>query len=343
MTGLGSGQLRAQELTATVEGEGSQEPVEQSAPERPALDPRRSQLQALRLELPATQQLGLPLGEQEFYALYQAHQTARPLGGVVLLHDEGQHGDWPRLTRPLRLGLAQHGWATLSLNLQELPARALPPRVLPDKGELYYPGGEADSQESAAANDEAAEPDSEVGLRREMAEGDAMIQLQEVPPPSVVRTPMMVFEEQALRRLGAGIAYLRQVVGDELVVVGIGASARLTALHLAQYPEQGAGQGLTLVWISPRLTPEEQADLSRLFGKPPYPRLLEVVDRSDPQQVALARERLGSARRLGMEQYEQVRLPLLLNGSAQQDQALVQRLHTWLKARLESPASPTED
>src|SRR5690606_28184297 len=175
---------------------------------------------------------------------------------------------------------------------------------------------------------------------RPAAEGAAVIQLQEESSSAPVRTPMMIFEEQALRRLGAGIAYLRQVVGDELVVVGIGDSARLTALHLTQYPELRAGQGLTLVWINPRLSPAEQTDLSRLFGKPPYPRLLDVVDSSDPRQQALARERLGSARRLGITQYEQIRLPLHLNGSTSQDQVLVQRLHTWLKARL--AAAPQE-
>lgn len=306
------------------------EQAEVSGPsaERAALEPRHTQLQALLSELPVTQQLGLPLGEQEFYALYQPHQAARPYGGVVLLHDEGQHGDWPRLIRPLRQGLAQHGWSTLSLNLQERPEAELPTRVLPDKGELFYLQEDA-GQPSATAESESL---AEAGMLP--AEGDAMIQLQEMPPSAQVRTPMMVFEEQVLRRLGAGIAYLRQVVGDELVVVGIGESARLTALHLAQYPELRAGRDLTLVWINPRLSLAEQADLARLFGKPPYPRLLDVVDSSDPRQTALARERLGSARRLGMTQYEQIRLPLHLNGSAQQDQLLVQRLHTWLKARL---------
>lgn len=295
-----------------------------------ALDPRRSQLQALLTELPDTQQVGLPLGEQDFYALYQPHHAAKSLGGVLLVHDVGQHGDWPRLIRPLRQGLALYGWSTLSLNLQDPPDRDLPPRELPDKGELFHLTVADQSPPAEPAPTGADLPmDSELPV-----EDDAMIQLQETVPPPLVRTPQMIFEEQAFYRLGAGIAYLRQLIGDELVIVGVGDSARLSALQLTRHPELRGNQGITLVWINARLKPEEQGDLSRLFGKPPYPRLLDVVDSSDGLQTQPARERLGSAKRLGMEQYEQIRLPLHLHGAIEQDQALVQRVHTWLKAHL---------
>src|SRR5690606_5194752 len=213
----------AHELPVETEAPEEQaEMSEEALAERPALNPRHNQLQALLSEVPATQQLGLPLGEQEFYALYQPHQTAQPLGGVVLLHDVGQHGDWPRLIRPLRLGLAEHGWSTLSLNLQEAPGVELPSRVLPDKGELFYWQEETGQQPLSTTAESGGSAEAE----RPAAEGAAVIQLQEESSSAPVRTPMMIFEEQALRRLGAGIAYLRQVVGDELVVVGIGDSAR---------------------------------------------------------------------------------------------------------------------
>src|SRR5690606_38967507 len=127
---------------------------------------------------------------------------------------EGQHVDWTRLIRPLRIGLAQHGWSTLSLTLKERPEAELPSRVLPDKGVLFYLQEDA-GQPSATAESESLD---EAGMLP--AEGDAMIQLQEMPPSAQVRTPMMVFEEQVLRRLGAGIAYLRQVVRSEERRVG---------------------------------------------------------------------------------------------------------------------------
>lgn len=45
-------------------------------------------------------------------------------GGVILLHDEGQHPDWPDVISPLRRGLPAHGYATLSLQMPILPRGA---------------------------------------------------------------------------------------------------------------------------------------------------------------------------------------------------------------------------
>ncbi len=42
-------------------------------------------------------------------------------GAVILMHGEGRHPDWPEVISPLRRGLAEQGYATLSLQMPVLP------------------------------------------------------------------------------------------------------------------------------------------------------------------------------------------------------------------------------
>jgi len=59
----------------------------------------------------------LEAGNQRFLALLRIQNTPDPVGGVILLPDVGEHADWPAVIRPLRVGLARHGWQTLALQL----------------------------------------------------------------------------------------------------------------------------------------------------------------------------------------------------------------------------------
>lgn len=60
----------------------------------------------------------------KFLSLYTEAATAIPKAGVILLHDEGQHPDWPDVISPLRRGLPARGYATLSLQTPILPRGA---------------------------------------------------------------------------------------------------------------------------------------------------------------------------------------------------------------------------
>lgn len=53
----------------------------------------------------------------EFIAIHQPRQHSEPRGGIVLLHDQAGNADGLEVIRPLRLGLADAGWDTLSLQL----------------------------------------------------------------------------------------------------------------------------------------------------------------------------------------------------------------------------------
>jgi hypothetical protein len=54
---------------------------------------------------------------EPFVAISHPHTTADTAGAVVLLHGPWTNADSDEVIRPLRIGLAQHGWETLSLQL----------------------------------------------------------------------------------------------------------------------------------------------------------------------------------------------------------------------------------
>lgn len=60
---------------------------------------------------------------EDYYGLFLADATGNPQGGVLILHDDQQHGHWPDIVAPLREYLPQHGWTTLSIELPDIPAR----------------------------------------------------------------------------------------------------------------------------------------------------------------------------------------------------------------------------
>ncbi len=67
------------------------------------------------------------IGEQEvvwlrsngtnFLALSVKTSAAEEQGGIILLHDIDAHPDWPEIISPLRNGLPEKGWSTLSIQL----------------------------------------------------------------------------------------------------------------------------------------------------------------------------------------------------------------------------------
>jgi len=58
---------------------------------------------------------------------YFAISTQAPLapskGTVVLIHDQGEHADWPDVIRPLRLLLIRSGWNTLSIQFPTIAGK----------------------------------------------------------------------------------------------------------------------------------------------------------------------------------------------------------------------------
>ena len=51
-------------------------------------------------------------------------EAEQPRGSVLVLHGRGFHPDWGEVVQPLRVGLVEHGWNTLSIQLPVLHKQA---------------------------------------------------------------------------------------------------------------------------------------------------------------------------------------------------------------------------
>ncbi len=60
----------------------------------------------------------------DFAAVEMASETDSTRGAVILLHGRGFHADWPENIGPLRVGLSEAGWHTLSLQMPVLEKAA---------------------------------------------------------------------------------------------------------------------------------------------------------------------------------------------------------------------------
>ncbi len=67
--------------------------------------------------------LTLRAGEHDFLGIHT--EAEEPRGAVVILHGRGFHPDWANVVQPLRVGLIEHGWNTLSIQLPVLEKAAL--------------------------------------------------------------------------------------------------------------------------------------------------------------------------------------------------------------------------
>ena len=76
------------------------------------------------------------LGNKPHYALVQSpiDNNAQSKGGVIIVHELGEHADWRTLIHPLRSRLPEYGWNTVSIQLpvvERMPTAAELPQLLP--------------------------------------------------------------------------------------------------------------------------------------------------------------------------------------------------------------------
>ena len=64
----------------------------------------------------------LKSGEHEFLSIYT--ETDEPRGAVIIMHGRGFHPNWADVAYPLRVGLVEQGWNTLSLQMPVLGKEA---------------------------------------------------------------------------------------------------------------------------------------------------------------------------------------------------------------------------
>ncbi len=61
---------------------------------------------------------------KEIFSIFMENETYNTKGGVIILHNRGQHANWSNTIKPLRIGLVKKGWHTLSVQMPILNKNA---------------------------------------------------------------------------------------------------------------------------------------------------------------------------------------------------------------------------
>lgn len=109
----------------------------QAAPGQPGLGPDLGKEQRWREQIVDTLMEGeavdLQAGDLTFLGIYTESSGGGdpPKGTAILVHGIGVHPDWPQIIHPLRVGLPERGWSTLSIQMPVLPNEAQSADYLP--------------------------------------------------------------------------------------------------------------------------------------------------------------------------------------------------------------------
>ena len=80
-----------------------------------------------------------------FLGIYTPAETASPRGTLLLVHGIGAHPDWPQVIQPLRSGLTEAGWQSLSIQMP------LPPEGTDKSGQAALLGEGVERLQTALA------------------------------------------------------------------------------------------------------------------------------------------------------------------------------------------------
>lgn len=58
--------------------------------------------------------------DKEVFSIYMEPEVDTPKGGIIIMHSRGFHANWASTIKPLRVGLAEKGWHTLSVQMPVL-------------------------------------------------------------------------------------------------------------------------------------------------------------------------------------------------------------------------------
>jgi pimeloyl-ACP methyl ester carboxylesterase len=109
----------------------------QAAPGQPDLGPDLGKEQRWREQIVDSLMEGeavdLQAGDLTFLGIYTESSGGGdpPKGAAILVHGIGVHPDWPQVIHPLRVGLPERGWSTLSIQMPVLGNEAQPADYLP--------------------------------------------------------------------------------------------------------------------------------------------------------------------------------------------------------------------
>lgn len=294
--------------------------------ERPPT-PSRSEAMAANLvrQLSASEFVSLKEGEGDFVALWRPANVGSPKGVIILLPDEGESADWPRGIGPLRRGLPDHGWHTLSLSLPDSPAPLFPPAAAEEQA-LEQPSEGTDAEAEQVATAEA--PNEAGYLPEETAASPAEppLEADDAEVSSDKPAPQPSQPERIAERIEAALAFARSKQPTAIVLLGQGTGGYWAARYLQQQSPADVRQ---LIMVQPRQPEGQDEPLAKLV---PALKLAtgDFYYKDGVGNQSAARERLNASRRIDHPAYQQVGLPLH-SGNRQVDQEqLLRRVRGWL-------------
>lgn len=274
-------------------------------------------------QLPDKEVVSLKAGTDDFAALWRPANVGEPRGVIILLPGEGESADWPRGIGPLRRGLPDHGWHTLSLSLPDSPGPALPAVANTSEGAAEPPvEAPAAETEQVAENPVPSEagylPEETAAIPSELVSDDT--KTEETVAPAAPHA------DQITERIEAALSFARSKQPAAIVLLGQGTGGYWAARYLQHVapsdvrhlgviqPRQPEGQDEPLVQLIPTLK-LATADFYYKNG------------RGDP---TAARERLKTSRRIQHPAYRQVGLPPQTGNSQADQEQLLRRIRGWL-------------
>ncbi|AHL74087.1 hydrolase [Stutzerimonas stutzeri] len=292
--------------------------------ERPEL-PSRSDTMAADLlrQLPSSEFVSLKAGTKDFVALWRPANVGDPKGIIILLPGEGETADWPRGIGPLRRGLPDYGWHTLSLSLPDSPSlnplagpeEPTEPPADPAEAEPQPPVDESAPSEAGYLPEETAALPDETPI-----DGAAAEESTAAPPAEVAQA------EQIAERIEAALAFARSKQPGAIVLLGQGTGGYWAARYIQQLAPTDVRH---LLIIQPRQPEGQEEPLARLI---PTLKLAtgDFYYQDSNSQRSAARERLNASRRNKHPAYKQVGLqPPTGDREAAQEQ-LLRRVRGWL-------------
>ncbi len=293
--------------------------------------------------IPPEQRLTLTTdGGEQFPARYLPDLTGQPRGGVLLLHDAGQHPTWPFTLAALFEELPLHGWSTLAI---ELPTPAAP-----NSPEAALAPAAVDPAAAAATPPAgSATPPTPPAQTPPPAPVTADPNAATTPAPAST-TPTLSAREMAVQaRIDAGIQLLApNPTADGVVVLigfGSGAIRAAEAIRLRAAASQSSTAGaagtpkplkaLLLVDAENEL-PGMATTLPQLLPLSSLP-TLDLVQGEDQPQLLAQEQRRRAVLRQRERLYRAVVLPPLSAANGSDRSAMSKRIRGFLQ-QLPQPA-----
>ncbi len=287
--------------------------------------------------IPPEQIIALDANGDTFQARHIGDLSGLPRGAVIVLHDSGQHPNWPFTAAALIDDLPLHGWNTLAI---ELPTPAAESRKAAE------PPANTTPTPAPAAN--AAPPSTPPATTA-------------TPAASPTTTaPALDIEPQAQARINAAIKYFTDQNQRTIVLIGFGSGAIRAAENLrliaAVNPADANTATTPTATTPPPTTPASTAPLSALVMIAPLqkvngiemdlPKLLpltgipalDLILDNDPQARAEAEARRRAVLHQRARIYTRLELAPINTASDAQHSAMVKRVRSWLQAKV-SPAT----